>query len=479
MTDSFLLERLIHRPLFREMAPGRGFLMTSMLLSAVLVATSYCAVLENQPVEIPSTDSETKRNVWTVLDNGLEFALLPIVSMLPPSQQKVTVITFFNAGAHNDPGGKSGRTKLAAHLFALSRAGDRSSRSYQQWQDYHEGQAQLRAGSQHTWIIESVPPGQLLDTIEELRNRFAKLEVTTDDLDRTRKYLRKNKRTGKWGDSDQLANKVLDRLDPLASGPRDRDDWNTFDLEEIRKFLANSFQPVNARIAIVGPFDPRPILEAIQVKLGPIAGGKKLTRPPVPVPIHGVVKPFSSTDPSRGLIMKGWRVPAPGTVEALALGLFVPRVQRSLQQGHGDCSWDPFLNPEVVLIKQEVFGKEPFQPKDLEEAISRVDATIEFAITAPLEGGDFEWARKSIGIHLGAYRVHEEVSMVSPLPVAEAVLLRRVFNMDEPELQNNFGRDQALLRLRENYLTDKKSVSGSVIPKRITEGSNSIRSESR
>ena len=78
------------------------------------------------------------------------------------------------------------------------------------------------------------------------------------------------------------------------------------------------------------------------------------------------------------------------------------------------------LFPYTTLFR----SNENFQPKSIEEAISRIDATINFAISAPVEGGDYEGARKSIGIRLGAYRVHEEVSMIDPLPVAEVTLLK-------------------------------------------------------
>ena len=455
--------------------------MAPITLSAILLMTIGSNSIERLTAENSFSSSQTPRQIWSTLDNGLEIAALPIVSLLPTSQQKVSVITLWAAGAHNDPLGNSGRTKLAAHMVPLCKSGDRPARSHRQWQDFHEGQAQIRAGSRHTWIIESVPPGQLLDTVKELSNRFSKLEITADDLARARQFLRSNKRSGKWGDSDRLSNKVLDRLDPLTSGPREKDDLDDISLAEMRQFLGESFQPINTRIAIVGPYDPGPLLEAVKQNLAPIAGGKKLIQPPVPVPVLGVVKPFPGEDSERGLVMRGWRVPPPGTVEALALGLFVPRAQRALQQGRGGCRWDPFLNPEVVLIHQEVYGSEPFQPKSIEEAISRIEATVEFAIYAPLEGGDFEGARKSIGIQLGAYRVHEEVSMVSPLPVAEVVLLRRVFNMDETKLQNEFGRNHMLQlqRLQEKNLTAEKAVSGTIVPTRITDGKSSIQRELR
>lgn len=455
--------------------------MIPMWVSAILLVTSCPVISENTSREISPVHLETRPEVWSVFDNGLEVALLPIVSMLPPSQQRVTVITFWDAGAQHDPQESSGLTKLAAHLIPLAKAGKRSSRSYRQWQDFHEGLAEIRSGSLHTWIIESVPPDQLSSTIDEIRNRFKNSEVTNNDLDRIRKHLRAEKRSGKYGDSDRLTNKLLDRLDPLRSGPRESDAWNQTSLEEIRKFLEVSFQPTNVRIAIVGPYDPRPIKIAITQTLATIPGGKKLVRPPAISPAHGTVKPIASTDSKSGWVMQGWRVPMPGTIESLALGLFVPRASRSLQAGHGDCHWDPFLNPEVVFIRQEVFGSQPGQPKSIQEALTRIESAFEFAISGKLLGGDYEWARKSIGIHLGAYRVHEEVSMVNPLPVAEAVLLRRVFQMNEIELQNNFGREdgQQLLRLQEKYLTREKTAFGSVIPKSIIDNENPIRRDSR
>jgi len=45
-------------------------------------------------------------------------------------------------------------------------------------------------------------------------------------------------------------------------------------------------------------------------------------------------------------------------------------------------------------------------------------------------------------------------------------MLRRVFNMNEDELRNNFGRhsDAQLKRLRENYLDAENSVTGFITP---------------
>jgi hypothetical protein len=443
--------------------------MAVIILSVMLLLTSSTGFLGHLVGEDATRPSQAPNQVWYTLDNGLEIAVVPIVSLLPPSRQRVTIITLWETGAHNDPAGSAGRSKLAAHLIPLCKAGDRAARSYQQWQDAHGGRAEIRAGSRHCWIVEPVSPTKLLDTIVELGARFGELEIVAADMTKSRQWFDSQKRSGKQGDLDRLAGKLLDRLDPLQSGPRDRVDLDKLSIDEMRRFIDRAFKPVNTRIVIVGPFDPGPVVHAVKKRLSLLPGGKTLVKPPVPVPAPGKVNPFAAMDPDHGMVARGWRVPALGTIEALSLGFFIPRARRALQQGHGDCIWDPFLDPEVLILHQEVFGNENFQPKSIEEAISRIDATINFAISAPVEGGDYEGARKSIGIRLGAYRVHEEVSMIDPLPVAEVTLLRRIYKMKEAELQNNFGRNalRQLQQFQEKYLVQEKAVSGTIVPSGI------------
>ena len=440
--------------------------MVAIVLGVMLLLTTTTGSAELPGKEDAVRAPQAPQQVWYTFDNGLEIALVPIVSLLPPSRQKVAVVTFWEAGAHNDPAGSAGRSKLAAHLIPLCNAGNRSDLGYQQWQEIHGGRAEVRFGSRHTWIVEPVSPNKLLNTIDVLADRFGQLEVTENNMTASRQWLESQMRTGRQGDLDRLMSKLLDRLDPLQSGPRDRVDLDNLSVDQMQLFIDHAFTPRNTRIVIVGPFDPRPLLQAVEKKLSILSGGEVLTKPPVAISVPGAVKTFTALDPEHGLVARGWRLPTLGTIEALPLGLFVPRARRVLQQGHGSCSGDPFKEPGVLFVHQEVFGNEDFQPRSLDDALARLDASIHFAVTAPVEGGDYEGARKSIGIRLGAYRVHEEVSMVDPLPVAEVTLLRKIYKMEEAELQNNFGKNalRQLQRFHEKYLVQEKTVSGTIVP---------------
>ncbi|MGE4618704.1 MAG: insulinase family protein [Planctomycetota bacterium] len=458
--------------------------MTPIILSAVLGLQLMTSSATNPSSQLPpnllaatnpSTTSQLQK-VWYKLDNGSEIAVLPIVSLLSPSLQRVSIVTCWTAGAHHDPATSPGRTKLAAHMIPLIKNGDRPARSYNEWQAFHGNQAEIRAGNRHTWIVESVAPAQLQEALSEVIGRFHQLEVLDKDVESAKNWFHLRNSRNRNPGNEQLTGEILDRLDPLQSGPRIHQNLVQIETDEVRRFISETFLPANTHIAIVGPFDPRPVLQMLEQQLATIPQGKKLPAAPAAVPDPGHISSVMAKNPRQGVATRGWRVPLPGTNDALALGLFIPRIKRVLQSSQGQCIWNPFKNPDVLLLSQQVAPGTPPLPSTIEEALFRIDASFDFSITAPVEGKDLVAVTNSIGVLLGAHRVGDEVSMRNPLPVAEVLLLRKVFDMKTADLRNNFGRKSQvqLQNLREKYLDPTKSVSGSIAPAGISDGKSSI-----
>jgi len=397
---------------------------------------------------------DTLRKVWYTLDNGLEVAVLPIPSLIAPSMQEVTIVTTWNVGSHHDRAGLAGRTHLSAQWLA-SRG-----------ESANGVRREIRAGSKHTWIIEKIHPSRLVESLDAMALSFGDREVDEKHLQMSR-----DKIVEQWSrlhsvDSNRLTNMILDRLDPLAAGPRGGADFDLIQCDEVSKFLAQTYHPGNVRIVIAGPFDPAPVITLIEKTFVTLSPGRALDAPPRAVPDPGKIKPVAASTPDTGMVARGWRVPAPGSIDALALGLFIPRANRILEVEGGGCYWDPILDPEVVILKQPVASSTAPLEQRTSRALHQIEGAFTHALETPVSGEQLVLARSGIAIQLGAYRVHEPTSMRDPYPAAVSLMLRRVFNMNENELRNNFGRhsDAQLKRLRENYLDAENSVTGFITP---------------
>lgn len=398
---------------------------------------------------------ETLRQVWYTLDNGLEVAVLPIPSLIAPSMQEVTILTTWNVGSHHDRSGLAGRTHLSAQWLASSGESENGVRR------------EIRAGSKHTWITEKIHPSRLIDSLEVLARSFGDRDVDEKQLQMSRVKIAEQVSRLHSNDTHRLTNLILDRLDPLAAGPRGTADFDLIQCDDVSKFLARAYHPGSVRIVIAGPFDPAPVITLLEQTFATLSPGAALDTPPRAVPAPGEIKPVVSSIPDTGMVARGWRVPAPGSIDALALGLFVPRANRVLEVEGGACYWDPILDPEVVILKQPVAPSPAPLEQRTSRALHQIEGAFTFALETPVSGEQLVLARSGIAIQLGAYRVHEPISMRDPYPAAVSLMLRRVFHMNEDELRNNFGRhsDAQLKQLRKNYLGSDKSVTGILTPK--------------
>jgi len=424
--------------------------MTTILLAWLL--PFMLSADGEQASQAPPKD--TLRKVWYALDNGLEVAVLPIPSLIAPSMQEVTIVTTWNVGAHHDRAGLAGRTHLSAQWLASNGESTNGVRR------------EIRAGSKHTWITEKIHPSRLVDSLEAMALTFGDRDVDEKHLQMSRERIVEQLSRLHSNDSQRLTNLILDRLDPLAAGPRGAADFDLIQGDDVGKFLARTYHPGTVRIVIAGPFDPAPVITLIEQTFATLSPGRALDAPPRAVPHPGEIKATASSITDTGMVARGWRVPAPGSIDALALGLFIPRANRVLEVEGGSCYWDPILDPEVVILKQPVAPSTAPLEQRTSRALHQIDGAFAYALETPVSGEQLVQARSGIAILLGAYRVHEATSMRDPHPAAVSLMLRRVFNMNENELRNNFGRhsDAQLKQLRENYLDAENSVTGFITP---------------
>jgi hypothetical protein len=56
--------------------------------------------------------------------------------------------------------------------------------------------------------------------------------------------------------------------------------------------------------------------------------------------------------------------------------------------------------------------------------------------------------------------------MIDPYPAAQALMLRRVFDMNESQLRNNFGRmaEDQLKKLKKDHIQKAQTVTGILTP---------------
>ncbi|MDE0960919.1 MAG: hypothetical protein OSB09_09070, partial [Planctomycetota bacterium] len=331
---------------------------------------------------------------------------------------------------------------------------------------------EVQAGSHQTWIIEKVAPAQLSASIETIVESFDIKPVDEASLQRGRDKIRSLDQSGTAGDSDRLTRLILDALDPLASGARGLDQLDQISGQQITSFLARAYHPGTVRIAIVGPYDPAPIIQLMKDSLASIPGGEALIAPTALPSTPGELAPIATTVADQGMVAFGWRVPAPGTLESLPIGLFVPRLRRALEAEDGTCCWNPILEPEIVIIRQPIAPSPgSIDPRiSINQRISRarnqLKGATSYALDQPVSGEILMQARSGTAILLGAYRVHDPTSMIDPYPAAESLMLRRVFHMNESQLRNNFGRmaEEQLKKLKKEHIQPDQTAIGILTP---------------
>ena len=433
--------------------------MITIVLSLMLLIPSMTGTTPIHSDDPPQPAGDRLRQVWYPLENGMEVGLLPLPSRLPAASQEVSIITAWKVGADHDPVGLSGRTHLAAQYLAsqyLATNGNSAT----------EHPAEVQAGSHQTWIIEKVAPAQLSQSIEAIVNTFDSQQVDEARLQRCRDQIRSLDRSGTEGDADRLSRLILDALDPLASGARGLDQLDQISAQEIGTFLARTYHPGTVRIAIVGPYDPAPIIQMMKESLATIDAGEELIIPPVLTTTPGELDPITTTVTDHGMVACGWRVPRPGTLESLPLGLFVPRLRRALEAEKGTCSWNPILEPEIVIIRQPIVPSPSTAEQRITRAKNQLMGAVSYALDQPVSGELLMQSRSGTAILLGAYRVHDPTSMIDPYPAAQALMLRRVFDMNESQLRNNFGRmaEDQLKKLKKDHIQKAQTVTGILTP---------------
>ena len=397
---------------------------------------------------------ETLRKVWYQLGNGLEVGILPLPSLLSESSQEISIITVWHVGSHHDVKGYAGMTRSSAHSLLHTNGSNEGVRR------------EIQAGSRHTWFIDKVHPSGLIDHLKHLASSLEDPQVDSTALQRAHDQMRKEDQHSLKTDIDQLTMKIIDRLDPLASGPRSNVNYDQIEAEAVSAFVKRTFHPGTVTIVIAGPYQPDPVIDLIENRFATIPGKKAVPAPPVPVPVPGELPTVAASGTDSGVAARGWRVPRPGTLASLPLGIFIPRANRALEIEGGNCFWNPILEPDVVVLRQPILPTEATVEQRITRARYQLQGTTRYALDHPVSGEILLYSRSNTAITLGAYRVHDPTSMRDPYPAAESLMLRRVYQMNEDELRNNFGRfaEKQLADLKRRSLDIEKSVSGIISP---------------
>ena len=436
------------RPLIQHL---RRFFQGAVPLIFMILVTTNAS--DPWPVygETPAAASAPPRQVWNKLDNGLQFGSLPLPSVLSESEQRAIIITSWNIGWAHDGPQESGLALLSAEL--LSRAFSSEAAS-----------TEVRSGYLRTWWIEKVAPKDVLKHLEMISKRLMEplkdeallAEVKLMLLGQQQKIVSKSVQT--------LSHRIQDRITPLRSGPWGQLQVEKIDLAQINKFIQSKFTAANVHIAIVGPHDPAPTLVFANRTLALATQGVIQQPPVVRAPVFGEIGIKRDTTGLPGAIIRSWRIPKPGSFDSLSLGIFIPRLIQIL--GKETVHWNPSVDPDLLTIRL------PIEPTDAEAKIgiltarARLDAAIAFGLNANMTAADLTLARKSMGATLGISRVHDEESMINPQGAAEALMRRKLHDVDEQKQRNKFGRNPAsqMSNLQMKYISQSLSVTGIVVP---------------
>ena len=206
------------------------------------------------------------------LDNGLQVVLWP-----QPQGQRVAVSVRYNVGQRHDPPSRRGLAHLAEHLLFLG--SQHSPRIHAQ--SIEELGSTAHNGfvtRDQTVLFQEVPPSALAQTLWLERDRMAFLlgRLDADRLATAKQEIdNESRHRGKQDHSlvshDLSARLLYPKGHPYHTlGERNRPARVT--LAEAQWFIQRFYSPSNARLTVVGRFDPAVARDLIARYFGPIRG---------------------------------------------------------------------------------------------------------------------------------------------------------------------------------------------------------------
>lgn len=308
------------------------------------------------------------------LNNGLRVTLRPV-----DGSPNAAVVVVFDVGGDHDPPGKSGMGHLVEHLYVTAAAGDTKARTAESVMRSYPG-FNAQTGGDYTVIATVVSPEKLTAELRDAAARMGDLHIADSDLSRERGRL-KAELGNMYQNFPPLAvvNVPAQKVDPPPADGRHGgipEQVDAITLEEIRQRWQKLYKPRNARLIVVGDFDPAQVKVTIESAFRSIPSGSTPGDvPDSPDPEPGTLTHIDGSSGQR-LVGVTWPAVDPASPDYAAFLLLAVRLLRETQTKDGGrvvnaVRYTPLDRPGIISMTL------PMQPGETpDEALSRLDEQV-------------------------------------------------------------------------------------------------------
>jgi len=211
-------------------------------LAVVAVAVAATIALSDRPVDRPDASVPPAQMAAQAfrLENGLEVELVT-----GPCGERSAIVLLFEIGADHDPAGRSGMAHVIERMIAADAEG---------------GDREVPAGTDHIAQSVRVDGDAVLSELDAIATRIAAPPITDDALARARHDVLAGVAARHGGDAALTASSFAVESVRPSRGEGFRGgvlaEVEAITPDELAAFWRAHLAPVNARLVVMGAFDP-------------------------------------------------------------------------------------------------------------------------------------------------------------------------------------------------------------------------------
>ncbi len=381
---------------------NRRPLLVPLALVAMFAPATSCRCSdgqEGQDGRAVSTDrrAETLSVQSFKLKNGLQVELIA-----GPCGDSVALVGLVEVGVDHDPPGRSGMAHLAERLWSSVPAG-RAKRT-------------IAAGDDYTMYSVLVPKDRPADELDEV-GAWMSRKPTEADLDRARAQVLQELKKLQGADAELTAMSYAEEaVQPTRGNGRRRGiaaEVEAITLAELQAFWQAHFKPGNARIVVVGSFDPKKLRARLEKALASLPTGKRpVAREAIEATVKGTVV-IGDAPKAVALAVSAPALSSPLYPPFLVLAT---RLMNEPSPGRSwKVSYHPITRPELLFITGAVGKAEQPEP-----AAARIRTEVATITAKPLTPGDIKNAKERFRLVLEPQLLDPAVCQKDPRAFAIA-----------------------------------------------------------
>ncbi|HEY1089868.1 MAG TPA: pitrilysin family protein [Burkholderiaceae bacterium] len=373
-----------------------------------------------------------------LLSNGLE------VLSLPTASAQVCLQLTLRVGARDEP--RMGLAQLLAHMMS-GRSRHLAEGDFERWVLGAGGSCQSNAGPDNTVFQALLPAQQLEPLLWAEAERLANLSLDAAALDAGRRKLREA-----WQQTStdpyrfvETALRHLYAQHPYRGAlPGTVDDMQALDAvspAELQRFHAGFYRPDNARLIVVGGFDPALLARWVEFYFGSLRAPVEAIQRPAPTKLPKLMNSAQNLSVAprvQPAAMLVWPLPAAAGADAAALQLAQAllangasaRLAESLVRGQqlalsADCHLQLDAEMGLFAVHAVAAGK-----TSAERLVTALQAELEALVAEPITRAEFDKAKALLATDALARQqtpdgLVAQMSAANPDPTTSAAEVQR------------------------------------------------------